>query len=128
MASESQYSKRQVVVDMSRGQWREKSVTGSGNRLRIFDGKDLFAVEEGGDEFVRIRQRSKGEDPGPAPYLSSNAEWAKAVEIERRPCGLPKNDHPCVLLEVPLKPWVRGGSPNNATRNVGRDRSDVAQY
>src|SRR5579884_771862 len=35
-----QASKRQVVVDLAPGRWRETSVSGSGKRIRIFDGSD----------------------------------------------------------------------------------------
>jgi thiol-disulfide isomerase/thioredoxin len=105
-AKESQASKRQIVLDMSHGQWRELSVTGSGNRVRMFDGKDLFSMDEGGSEFVRAKRRPKEENPSPSPYSSVvNADWPKAVELERRPCGIPGRDHACVALQVPLKAW-----------------------
>jgi thiol-disulfide isomerase/thioredoxin len=38
------------------------------------------------------------------------------MELERRPCGLPGADHLCVVLDVPLKRWVRNTSPNNVSR------------
>ena len=66
-ASAGRSAKQQIVLDMSPGQWRERSVTGSGNRIRIFDGKELFRMEEGGDEFVRVKRHSKEEDPLPSP-------------------------------------------------------------
>jgi len=112
--SGDQSSKRQIVLDMSHGQWREKSVTGSGSHIKIFDGKDLFFMEEGGDEFVRTKRHSR-EDPLPSPYSSGDPNWSKAMEVERRPCGIPGSDHLCILLEVPLKPWIRNNGPN-ATR------------
>src|SRR5690348_6215564 len=55
----SQSAKRQVVIDVSQEQWREKSVTGSGNLIKVFDGAELFSLEEGGDEYVRVKRRSK---------------------------------------------------------------------
>jgi len=107
----SQSSKRRVLIDVSPGQWREKSVSGSGNSVRIFNREDPFPMEEGGDEYVRGKHRSKkDDDPLPVPYGAGDPDWSKAVELERRPCGIPKIDHPCVLLEVRLKPWARVNS------------------
>ena len=103
----SQSMKSQIIVDMSGGQWREKSITGSGNRLQIFDGKDLLLMEEGGDEYVRLKRHGKDPEPVPSPYLSVEADWSKSKEIERRPCGLSGKDDECVVLEVRLKPWSR---------------------
>jgi thiol-disulfide isomerase/thioredoxin len=102
-ATGTQSSKRQIVVDMSQGKWRERSVSGSGDRIRIFDGNELFTLDEGGDEFVRTRRRGKGEDPLPSPYGSADPDWSKAAELERKPCGLRGHDDMCVTLEVPLK-------------------------
>lgn len=114
-ASGNQSSKWQIIVDISQGQWREASISGSGKRIRIFDGKELFSMDEGGDEFMRIKRRPKDPDPLPSPYLSNDADWSKAQEVERRPCGLPGKDHDCAILEVRLKPWSRSNSPNNTT-------------
>jgi thiol-disulfide isomerase/thioredoxin len=63
-ASNSQSSKRQIVLDMSKGQWREKFSSGSGDYIRIFDGKDLFQMEEAGNEYLRPKRRSKEEETG----------------------------------------------------------------
>jgi thiol-disulfide isomerase/thioredoxin len=117
-AKGDQSSKQQIIIDVSEGQWREKSVAGSGNKIRIFDGESLFSMDEGGDEFVRIKRRSKKEaDPVPAPYSFSDPDWRKAVELERRPCGITGSNHLCVILEVPFKKWMRG-SPNNFSKLV----------
>lgn len=115
----SQSAKQQTSIDMSGGQWREKSVTGSGTHIKIFNGKDLFSMEEGGGEYVRTKRRSKEADPRPFPYDFGNPDWPKVVELERRPCGIAKIDHQCVLLEVPLKPWTRVNSPSNVTKMMG---------
>jgi thiol-disulfide isomerase/thioredoxin len=112
----TQSSVRQIVVDMAPGQWRERSIAGSGDRIRIFDGKDLLRMEEGGDEFVRIKRKPKDDDPVPAPYTISDPDWPKATEKARRPCGLPGEDHSCVEMEVPLKLWARTSSLSNVTR------------
>ena len=114
---DSQSSKRQIILDMSPGQWREKSVSGSGNYIRIFDGTNLFWMEEGGDEFVRIKRHSK-EDPAPSPYGAGDPDWLKAVERERRPCGISGKDHLCVVLEAPLKRWTQNVSPTDNSRMV----------
>ena len=112
----SQSSKRQVVVDASPTQWREKSIAGSGTEIIIFDGKDLFSMEEGGDEYVRNKRNSKDEDPVPSPYRASDADWSKAVEVERKPCALPGMDHQCVVIDVPMKPWTKQSGPNKRTK------------
>jgi thiol-disulfide isomerase/thioredoxin len=113
-----QSSKQQIIIDLSQGQWRERSVSGSGNQIKIFDGEALFSMDEGGAEFVRSKRRSKKEAvPVPAPYNFSDPDWSKAVELERRSCGIPGSNHTCVVLEVPLKKWTRG-SPNNFSKLV----------
>jgi len=109
-ASGSQSSKRQLTIDMVPGRWRETSASGSGKYVRIFDGKDLLRMEDGGDEFVRVKRGSWDKDVAPAPYDSTDAEWSKAVELERQPCGLAGKDDLCALIEVPVKPWIRNGS------------------
>jgi thiol-disulfide isomerase/thioredoxin len=106
-------SKHQIILDMSPGHWRERSVGGSGNRIRIFDGQSIFWIEEGGDEFVRLKRHSKNEEPAPVPYSAVDVDWSKGVVRERRPCGLPGKDHVCVLLEAPLQRWIRNISPTN---------------
>src|SRR5260370_38316878 len=113
---------RQVVLDMSHGKWREKSDTGSSNHIKIFNGKDLFWMEESGNEFVRIKRHDKAEDPGPSAYSFNDPDWRKAVERERRPCGIPGSDHQCVLLEVPLKPWTRNSAAGNTQMVEGSAR------
>ena len=114
----TQASKRQVILDMAGPKWREKSVTGSGTHVRIFDGADTLSLEEDGGEYTRAKRRPKDEEPTPSPYRASDPEWAKAVEVERRPCGLPGRDRQCVLLDVPLKKWNRSTSPTDRTRLV----------
>lgn len=114
----TQSSKWQLTVDMSQGKWREKSASGSGNSLRIFDGDELLSMEEGGSEYVRVRRHPKDADPVPSPYLASDADWPKAVELERRRCGLSGKDHECVVVEVRLKPWTKSNALNTITRMV----------
>jgi hypothetical protein len=95
MAGGNRSSKWQTVLDMAPGQWRETS----DNHTRIFDGKELFLMEGGGGEFVRTKRHPKEEDPLPSPYSAGGPDWSKAVELERRPCGIPGSGHLCVLLQ-----------------------------
>jgi thiol-disulfide isomerase/thioredoxin len=121
LQSGNQSVKRQVVLDMSGPRWRQKSVSGSGARIRIFDGEDLFSWEEGGDEFLRVKRHPKDDDPLPPPYSVSHADWSKATETERRPCGLSGADHSCAILEVPLTPWMASsGSDQRMQRGLAR--------
>jgi hypothetical protein len=54
-----QASKWTEIIDMTQGLWRDASFGGAGDHVRIFDGKDTFRMEEGGDEFVRTKRGSK---------------------------------------------------------------------
>src|SRR5205807_10244732 len=89
----NQGSRREIVVDMSQGKWRERSISGSGDRIRIFDGQNLLVMEAEGDEYLRTKRKAKEDDPEPAPYGSVDLDWAKAKEVQRQPCGLSENDH-----------------------------------
>jgi thiol-disulfide isomerase/thioredoxin len=116
---DTQAAQWKIVLDMSHGQWREKSVRGSGTRIRIFDGKDLFAMEEGDSEYLRPKRSSKEDEPAPDAYTFSDVEWTKAVELERRPCAIPGVEHTCVVLEMPMKRWTRPSSPGHLTIMLG---------
>jgi len=118
-AKGSQSSKWQIIIDVSGQQWREKSVMGSGNHVRMFDGNDLLSMAEGDDEVVRAKRRAKDESPAPSPYDFKEPDWSKATELERRPCGIPGSDHTCVLLEAPIKPSVAVTSGSNMTKMLG---------
>jgi thiol-disulfide isomerase/thioredoxin len=96
-------SKRQMILDIAGRQWREEFRDGSGGRVRIFDGKDLFSMDVGGSEYVRGKRKAKDSDPLPYVYDLRDADWSKAVEVQRIPCGLTENDWRCVVLEVPLR-------------------------
>ena len=111
----SQSMQRQLVLDMAQGQWREGSISGSGNHVKIFDGKDLFRMEEGGNEFVRTKRKAKDDAPVPLPYSLMDVEWSKMIEVERRPCGVSGSNHQCVILEAPLKRWRRTNTATNFT-------------
>src|SRR5437764_7079013 len=53
VGNHNQSSKRQIVLDMAKEQWREKTSSGSGDFIRLFDRKDTFTLEEGGGEYIR---------------------------------------------------------------------------
>jgi len=110
----NQAARRDIVLDISQNKWREQTVDGSDDRIRIFDGQDLFLMESQGDEYVRIKRKAKDDDPAPGPYGSVDLDLAKATELERQPCGFAKNDHACVIVQAPVRPWVR-------TERVGGD-------
>ena len=118
-ARTTQNSKVEVVVDMAGKNWRERFVSGAGDRIRIFDGQDTFLLEEGGDEYVRTKHKSKGEDPAPEPYGSTDLDWAKGKQMGNVPCGFGENDHSCVLLQAPVKMQIRLGASSQVTRILG---------
>src|SRR5258706_294315 len=94
----SQASHRKIIVDISQNKWRERSVSGSGDRIRIFDGQELFLMEADEGEYVRTKHKSKEDDPEPGPYRSSDLDWSKAKELERRSCGFSGNDDTCFIV------------------------------
>jgi thiol-disulfide isomerase/thioredoxin len=102
-SSQTQASKWTMMVDMSQGVWREASLGGAGDRVRIFDGKDTFRMEEGGDEFVRVKRGAKDAPPMPGPYNFGEIDWKRAKEITRQPCGFAENDRDCVILQLPFR-------------------------
>lgn len=103
---------KQLILDRSRTLWRERTVSGTGNSIRLFDGTDLFAMDEGGSEYVRTKIKPKETAPEPSPYDARGAvDWSKAVEVRRRPCGLPGNADLCVVLHAPVHPKTLDGGP-----------------
>jgi thiol-disulfide isomerase/thioredoxin len=102
----TQTFKQQVTIDISGEKWSERTRTSAADRTRFFDGKDVFLMEAGSKDFVRAKRPNKDqEDPAPAPYQLRDPDWSKAKEIERGRCGAEK--HPCIVIEVPLKKWLR---------------------
>lgn len=106
-AQHNQASKSSVVVDCAGGRWRERSLSGAGEQVTVFDGKDSFAFEDGGDEYVRVKRSAKEELPQPGAYSFAHLDLSKAVERDRRSCGLTNVDDQCVTIDMPIKPWVR---------------------
>ncbi len=111
-AQAEQASKRTLIVDVSQGAWREQTISGSGAYIRVFNGHDLLATEDGSDEFVRIKRKAKDEAPLPAPYALPNADWSKAKEADRGVCKVLGTDHNCVVIDVPLGQRIVPGAPN----------------
>jgi thiol-disulfide isomerase/thioredoxin len=112
----NQSSKRQVILDMAKGQWREKSSSGSGDYIRIFDGKDLFQMEEAGNEYLRPKPHSKEDESLPSVYSFGDLDLSKLVEGERQPCGISGNNHLCVVLDGRVKKSIRLIPPNSSVR------------
>jgi thiol-disulfide isomerase/thioredoxin len=110
-----QVSRRQVIVDLAPGKWREQSAGGSGDLIRVFDGQNLFVTESGGTEYVRTKTKTDKEEPLPEPY-NAKLEWRKAKEVQRLPCGFKEKDHDCVIIEAPVKTWVHQNAPGQITR------------
>jgi thiol-disulfide isomerase/thioredoxin len=108
----TQASTRRVILDLAGRKWREQLVSGSGQYVRIFDGADTYWMEQGGNEFERLKPKGKEDTPEPEPY-TNDADWMKAVEKERRPCGVTQFPHECVLLEAPMRAWSRGDPANS---------------
>ena len=96
----NQTAKWSVILDVAEARWREVSASGTS---RIFDGKDLFVMQEGGNEYVREKLSPKDDLPQPSPYQAHDFDWEKAVETARADCGFTKLKHQCVSLEIPLK-------------------------
>lgn len=110
-----QTSHRQIILDMSGTKWREKTTSGAGERTRLFDGNDLFLIEEEDNEYQRVR-KSKDVNLAPAPYAPFELEWSKAKELGRQPCGFSSNDHTCIVLDVPVKSWAHIGQGSHIIR------------
>jgi thiol-disulfide isomerase/thioredoxin len=118
-AQHTQASSRVIVLDMMRDKWREQSVSGAGDRTRIFDGDVTLITEPDSDEYIRVQRKAKDLDPVPGPYAFGDVDWSKAKEIERKPCGFAQSDHTCVVMDLPLKNWARASSGSNIIRMVG---------
>ena len=99
----SRSAQRQILLDISQEKWREQS----GSSVRIFDGKELFLIEEHAEEYVRTKHKSGAQNPESSPYGFGDPDWLKAAEVRRQPCGLTGTDHGCVVLDAPLKPSTR---------------------
>lgn len=109
-------SRYQVVLDFSDGKWREQAIGGRGDRIRLFDGQNMFIFEPGGTEYVRVKQDKYELLPEP---FENKLDWGKAKEVKRGPCGFSGKDHTCAIVDAPVKPWVRPDMPGGATTMTG---------
>ena len=48
-----------MVLDVSKDRWREVLLSGAGKQTTIFDGQNLFSIQDSGDEYVRGKPASK---------------------------------------------------------------------
>jgi thiol-disulfide isomerase/thioredoxin len=110
----------QVLIDGHGQNWRERRLSGSCNCLILFDGRDLFSMEERNHEFTREAYKPKSPLPLPTPYTIPEPNWPKAVEVERRPCAPPVIQDECVLLQVPVQArTISSVSPTQYTKGAG---------
>ena len=109
-----QSAKWQVVVDMAGNRWRE-TAAGLRSPTRVFDGKDSYSFEPGEAEYVRLKH-GKDEIVLPSPYDLAGLDWAKASAQQRVSCKLQGETHECIVLELPIKPWIKNGSYQHVTQ------------
>mgnify|MGYP000538052242 CR=1 FL=1 len=107
-------AQRQLTLDAAGARWRERTVSGSENLVRLYDGQALFSFEEGTPEYLRGKLPAPGEPPLPTAYRFGEPEWTKAVELPRQPCGVVART--CLTLDVPLKGREMAGGAANAPR------------
>jgi thiol-disulfide isomerase/thioredoxin len=105
----------EIAVDVAQSLWRERAIGGGGELTRLYDGHDVLTFESEGTEYTRTRQRADKDESLPQPY-GTRLDWGKSKELQRLPCGFSSNDHTCVIVDVPIKPSVRLGSPSERTR------------
>ncbi len=105
----------QIAVDVAQGRWREQAIGGGGELTRLYDGQDLLTFESGGAEYTRTRQKGDKDESLPQPY-GTKLDWSKSKELQRVPCGFSGKDHTCVIVEAPVKSWIRPGLPGETTR------------
>lgn len=111
-------SRHRVIIDFAKGNWREQSIGGDRDLTRLFDGQNLFVFEPGGTEFTRPKQKGNNDEWLPEPY-ETKLDWGKAKELQRLPCGFSGKDHTCVIIDAPVKPWVRPSTPGYVTTMTG---------
>lgn len=122
IGEKTQSSLSSETVDFGGRRWREHSVSGSGDRTKIFDGQDLYQLEEGTSEYVRTKRFPKGELPQPNPYNAEDLNFSKATDRGLRPCGLFNVQHECVTLEIAVKPWIRSRPGAGTSRMLNGSR------
>jgi thiol-disulfide isomerase/thioredoxin len=111
-ASREQSLHYRVVIDISEGKWRERAIGGGGELTRVFDGQELLVFEQGATDYTRTKQK---DELLPQPY-GTKVDWGKTKEIQRLPCGFSVQDHTCVIIEAPVKSWMRSDTNGRLTR------------
>ena len=121
-ARSSQSSKSKLILDLAGAKWREKTVSGSGPGIRLFDGSEILRIEEAEGEYIRVKRKPKDPEPAPLPFGFGDPQWEKATELQRQPCGFRADDRPCAILQAPLKPWTRTNGNDRRTMKQGSIR------
>jgi thiol-disulfide isomerase/thioredoxin len=106
IGAHNQAAKSSVVLDGMGPRWRQQSLSGAGGHVTVFDGMDLLEFEEEGNEYLRLKRSPKDGLPQPGPYNAAHLDFAKAIDVDRRSCGLANVDHECVIIDIPIKPWL----------------------
>lgn len=99
-------SRFQIDLNFSQGKWREQPLGHNGDQISVFDGNDVVVFEPGATEYIRPHQTADKNKPLPEPY-NTKFDWNKMKEVQQLPCGFAGKDHPCVIIEGPIKPWAR---------------------
>ncbi|HEY1800253.1 MAG TPA: TlpA disulfide reductase family protein [Terriglobales bacterium] len=113
-----QVQRYQLVVDFLQGMWREQRIGGGDGLNRVFNGQDLFEFVPGGSEFTHKKQASNKDELLPEPF-ETKLNWKKAKEVQSLPCGYSGKDHGCVVVDVPIKPWIRPGPTGSVITMTG---------
>lgn len=100
-----------MAIDFAESKWRLKYSGASRDNTRVFDGQNLFEFDPEGTQYVHIKQRFASDELLPEPY-ANKLDFSKSKELERSGCGFAGRDHTCIVLEGPIKPWVRPGVPH----------------
>ena len=111
-ASREQSSRHRVVIDLSQGKWREQAIGGGGELIRVFDGQELFVFEQDGNEYTQAKVK---DELLPQPY-AMKLDWNKTKQIQQLPCGFSGQDHTCVVIEAPVKSWLRSDTNGHLAR------------
>ena len=120
LSSDKQTHTRVEVVDAAGRRWRQVSGRGTAADIRLFDGGGQFDIADA--EFIRLRHNAKDPDPVPNAYNFEKFDLSKLVEVERKPCGYARNDHTCVVFDVPMKSWVNQTASGVTRAQVGAAR------
>jgi len=116
------FSRYQVSIDLSQNKWRYKVAGDLGDSTRIFDGQDVFEMEPEGTEYKRVNDEVDKNEPLPEPY-DTRLDWGKVKELQQLPCGFSGRDHACVIIEAPMRPWMRPYRSSGVTKmNSGTAR------